>query len=39
MIINAMDALFRQTCPVECDEYSIRVAFNLFRGSKILKAA
>ncbi len=39
MVKNALNALFRQTCQVECKAYSTGVTFNLFRASRILKAA
>ena len=39
IIKNTWDAMCRQTCPVECEAYSSGVAFNLFRGSKLLAKA
>ena len=36
IVKNTWDAMCRQTCPVKCEAYFTGVAFNLFRGSKIL---
>ena len=36
---NIWDGMCRQTCPVKCEAYFTGVAFNMFRGSKLLSAA
>ena len=36
---NIWDIMCRQTCPVKCVAYFSGVAFNLFRGSKLLANA
>jgi IS5 family transposase len=36
IVKNIWDAICRQTCPMECVAYSIGVAFNIFRGTKLL---
>jgi IS5 family transposase len=39
IVKNTWDAMCRQTCPVKCEAYFTGVAFNLFRGSKLLAKA
>ena len=39
IVKNIWDAMCRQTCPVKCEAYFSGMAFNLFRGSKILATA
>ena len=36
MMKNIWDAMCRQTCPVKCGANFTGMAFNLFRGSKVL---
>jgi hypothetical protein len=36
MMRNIWDAKCRQTCPVKCEAYFTGMAFNLFRGSKLI---
>ena len=36
---NIWDTMCRQTCPVKCVAYFSGVAFNMFRGSKLLANA
>jgi IS5 family transposase len=36
MIKNIWDAMCRQTCPVKCEAYFAGMAFNLFRGSRLI---
>ena len=38
LIKNAIDTMFSQTCPVECEAYSTGVAFNLLRGTRVVPA-
>ena len=39
MLKNIWDTMCRQTCPVKCVAYFSGVAFNMFRGSKLLANA
>jgi IS5 family transposase len=36
VIKNIWDAMCRQTCPVKCEAYFTGMAFNLFRGSRLI---
>jgi transposase, IS5 family len=36
MMKNIWDGMCRQTCPIKCEAYFIGMAFNLFRGSKLI---